>query len=131
MRTLHFLWLFFLIMPGLSCQILNNSFENNNAVSYTHLDVYKRQVFTIHTGGSGKKLIGNDITEYSGVSPDLKSRFVVNTGAQLNIGCHLTPSWFVSAQVSWFKSLQNTSNQESSVNKPSFVGLGLGVGYGF
>lgn len=30
MRTLHFLWLFFLIIPGLSCQILNNSFENNN-----------------------------------------------------------------------------------------------------
>ena len=124
----------------------NRKFRNRNEMTMLHLPLllgYQYSlsrwfvkgsigpVFTIHTGGSGKKLIGNDITEYSGVSPDLKSRFVVNTGAQLNIGCHLTPSWFVSAQVSWFKSLQNTSNQESSVNKPSFVGLGLGVGYGF
>lgn len=88
-------------------------------------------VFTIHTGGSGKKLIGNDIAEYSGISPDLKSRFVVSAGAQFNVGYVFSPSWFVCAQASWFKSLQNTVNQEATVDKPSFVGLGLGAGYVF
>ncbi|MBK8853832.1 MAG: hypothetical protein IPN10_06840 [Saprospiraceae bacterium] len=63
-------------------------------------------VFTIHTGGSGKKLIGNDIAEYSGVGPDLKSRFVVSAGAQLNIGYHLTPSGLLVLRASWFKSFK-------------------------
>jgi copper chaperone CopZ len=124
----------------------NRKFRNRNEMTMLHFPLllgyqYRLSrwfvkgsigpVFTIHTGGSGKKLIGNDVIEYKGISPDIKSRFAVSAGAQLNIGYQLTPSWFVCAQASWFKSLQNTSNQESSVNKPSMVGLGLAVGYGF
>jgi copper chaperone CopZ len=124
----------------------NRKFRNRNEMTMLHLPLllgyqYRLSrwfvkgsfgpVFTLHTGGSGKKLIGNDVIEYKGISPDIKSRFAVSAGAQLNIGYQLTPSWLVCAQASWFKSLQNTSNQESSVNKPSMVGLGLAVGYGF